>query len=46
MLTDEQWRDAFRAGGIEGDLAQRFIRQIKFRISEGLTFALRERQQP
>jgi hypothetical protein len=35
-LTDEQWRDAFRAGGVEGEIAQRFIRRMKQKISEGL----------
>lgn len=44
ILTDQQWTDAFRAGGIEGDLARRFIQQIKARIAEGLTYALRERR--
>jgi hypothetical protein len=28
-LTDTQWRDAFRAGGYEPALAERFIRKIK-----------------
>jgi hypothetical protein len=35
-LTDRQWRDAFRAGGYEGEIADRFIRAMKARISEGL----------
>lgn len=35
-LTDRQWTDAFRAGGIEGPLAARFIRRMKQKISEGL----------
>jgi hypothetical protein len=35
-LTDRQWRDAFRAGGYEGETADRFIRAMKARISEGL----------
>lgn len=39
-LTDRQWSDAFRAGGIEGPLAQRFIRRMKQKIGEGL--ALKE----
>jgi hypothetical protein len=40
-LTDRQWHDAFRAGGIEGPMADRFIRRIKEKISEGL--ALKDR---
>lgn len=40
-LTDQQWHDAFRAGGIEGPMADRFIRRMKEKISEGL--ALKDR---
>jgi hypothetical protein len=32
-LTDRQWRDAFRAGGYERDLAERFIRKIKINLA-------------
>lgn len=35
-LTDQQWKDAFRAGGIESPMADRFIRRMKQKISEGL----------
>lgn len=35
-LTDEQWQDAFRAGGFPQPLADRFIRRIKQKIEEGL----------
>lgn len=35
-LSDEQWRDAFRAGGYEPDIAARFISKIKRKISQGL----------
>jgi hypothetical protein len=35
-LSDEQWRDAFRAGGYEPDVADRFIRRFKAKIAEGL----------
>ena len=35
-LTDEQWRDAFRAGGYEPGLADRFIRSLKQKIAQGL----------
>ena len=40
-LSDQQWSDAFRAGGIEGEMAERFIRRTKQKIAEGL--ALRDR---
>jgi hypothetical protein len=36
-LTDEQWRDAFRAGGYEPGLADRFIRSLKQKIAQGLS---------
>jgi hypothetical protein len=35
-LTAEQWQDAFRAGGIEGEAAERFIRRMHQKIREGL----------
>ena len=35
-LTDAQWRDAFRAGGYDQALADRFIRRLKQKIQEGL----------
>jgi len=35
-LTDEQWHDAFRAGGIDRPAAERFIRRMKQKIAEGL----------
>ena len=35
-LTDEQWQDAFRAGGIDTPEADRFIRRMKQKIAEGL----------
>jgi hypothetical protein len=35
-LSDGQWRDAFRAGGIERQVADRFIRRLKQKIAEGL----------
>ena len=40
-LSDQQWTDAFRAGGIEGEMADRFIRRTKQKIAEGL--ALKDR---
>jgi len=36
-LSDEQWRDAFRAGGFDRQVADRFIRRIKSKIDEGRT---------
>jgi hypothetical protein len=35
-LTDAQWHDAFRAGGIVPEDAERFIRRLKQKIAEGL----------
>jgi hypothetical protein len=36
-LTDDQWHDAFRAGGFPQSLADRFIRRMKQKIDEGLS---------
>jgi hypothetical protein len=35
-LSDEQWADAFRAGGYPEPTAQRYIRRLKQKIAEGL----------
>jgi hypothetical protein len=35
-LTDRQWRDAFRAGGMVESDADRFIRRLKQKIAEGM----------
>jgi hypothetical protein len=35
-LTDAQWRDAFRAGGVEPAAAERFIARLKGKVAEGL----------
>lgn len=35
-LSDKQWEDAFRAGGYDPDIAQRYIRRFKQKIAEGL----------
>jgi hypothetical protein len=35
-LTDEQWQEAFRAGGYAKETADRFIRRMKQKIAEGL----------
>jgi hypothetical protein len=34
-LTDRQWQDAFRAGGYEPQVANRFIRRLKQKIGQG-----------
>lgn len=36
-LSDDQWHDAFRAGGFPRSLADRFIRRMKQKIDEGLS---------
>jgi hypothetical protein len=36
-LTDDQWQDAFRAGGYGKPVADRFIRRLKQKIDEGLS---------
>jgi hypothetical protein len=38
-LSDQQWRDAFRAGGYEPDVAERFIRKIRSNIAAGQQLA-------
>jgi len=35
-LSDKQWADAFRAGGYDPELAQRFIKRFREKIAEGL----------
>jgi hypothetical protein len=40
-LSDKQWADAFRAAGYDETEADRFIRKIKAKIDEGLSFARR-----
>jgi len=35
-LTDEQWRDAFRAAAYEPSVAERYIVKLKAKIKEGL----------
>jgi hypothetical protein len=35
-ISDQQWQDAFRAGGYDKDLADRFIKRFKDKIAEGL----------
>ena len=40
-LSDQQWRDAFAAGGYPPDQANRFIAKLKSKIAEGLALANR-----
>ena len=35
-LTDQQWRDAFRAAAYEPSVADRYIAKLKARVQEGL----------
>ena len=35
-LTDDQWQDAFRAAGYPRPIADRFIRRVKQKMTEGL----------
>lgn len=35
-LTDEQWKDAFRAGGYTPDQTARWVKRIKEKITQGL----------
>jgi hypothetical protein len=36
QLTDEQWHDAFRAGGYQPAVAERFITRLHAKIADGL----------
>jgi len=38
-LSDQQWHDAFRAGGYAPGLAERFIRKLQANIGEGRSLA-------
>ena len=38
-LSNEQWHDAFRAGGYSPDVRTRYIRKIKEKIEQGLDLA-------
>ena len=35
-LTDDQWRDAFRAGGYDAEQTDRYVRKIKAKVAQGL----------
>jgi hypothetical protein len=38
-LTDQQWRDAFRAANYDASIAERYIARIKAKIADGLALA-------
>ena len=38
-VSDEQWRDAFRAGGFTPGEQQRYVEKLKSKIREGLALA-------
>ena len=42
-LTDQQWRDAFRAGGYDQQTTARFIRTLRNRIQAGQALSRRAR---
>jgi hypothetical protein len=44
-LSDEQWRDAFRAGGYAPEQAARYIAKMKSKIADGLALADRSAAQ-
>jgi hypothetical protein len=46
QLTDQQWRDAFRAGNYAEPIAARFIARIKEKIADGLALRIDRRVQP
>ena len=41
-LSDDQWRDAFRAGGYTPEQTARYVRKIKAKITQGLEMTGRE----
>jgi hypothetical protein len=38
-LSDDQWEDAFRAGGYDGQQTARYVKKIKAKIAQGLSVA-------
>lgn len=38
-LSDQQWRDAFRAGGYQPEIAARFIGRLRDKVNQGLTLS-------
>jgi hypothetical protein len=43
-LSEEQWRDAFRAGNYAPSRAERYIRRIKEKIADGLALRVDQRE--
>lgn len=43
QLSDRQWRDAFRAGGFEPDVAERYIARLREKVREGQALARQAR---
>lgn len=43
QLSDRQWRDAFRAGGFEPDVAERYIAKLREKVREGQALARQAR---
>ena len=39
-LSDQQWNDAFRAGGFSPDRTNRYVRKIKAKLAQGLALPL------
>jgi hypothetical protein len=35
QLSDKQWQDAFRSGGFEPEIAERFIRKLREKVRQG-----------
>ena len=38
-LSDQQWNDAFRAGGYDEDASRRYVAKIKSKVAQGLSIA-------
>jgi hypothetical protein len=38
-LSDQQWHDAFRAGGYNPDETRRYVAKIKAKVAQGLQVA-------
>jgi hypothetical protein len=39
-LSDQQWHEAFSAGGYERTVAERFVRRIREKLAEGLSLGV------
>ena len=45
-LSEQQWQDAFRAGGYDRDVADRFIAALRSRLAQGRQIAGHDWPQP